>query len=65
MAGFKDGPTGVNLFNYPMSLCKYRIVRLMKALDPLGNLFVLDSGNQYLRMISPDGIVDFFRIIFF
>lgn len=27
------------------------------GIDSIGNLFVYDSGNKYMRLIQPDGIV--------
>jgi len=45
--GFSDGPIGVNRFNQPDGL----------GVDDDGNLFVFDSGNNYMRMIQPNGHV--------
>ncbi len=45
--GFKDGPLGINRFNQPDGL----------GIDQDGNLFVNDSGNKYMRMITPEGYV--------
>jgi hypothetical protein len=45
IAGFKDGPQGVNLFNTPISF----------GIDALGNMYVLDSGNHFIRFINPYG----------
>ena len=45
--GFKDGPLGINRFNQPQGL----------GIDSYGNIYVLDSGNKYMRIISPDGYV--------
>ncbi len=45
--GFSDGPYGVNMFNQPDGL----------GVDDDGNLFVFDSGNNYMRMIRPNGYV--------
>jgi secreted PhoX family phosphatase len=45
--GFKDGPLGINRFNKPDGI----------GIDDDGNLFVYDSGNNYMRMIRPDGYV--------
>lgn len=42
-----DGPGAYARFQYPTSL----------GLDASGNVFVADSGNQALRMISPQGLV--------
>lgn len=46
-AGFKDGPTGTNRFNSPDGL----------GIDDDGNLYVYDSGNRYIRLITTDGYV--------
>ena len=46
-SGFKDGPFGVNLFNEPKGI----------GIDKMGNLFVYDSGNNYMRMIYTNGTV--------
>ena len=45
--GFKDGPLGVNRFNEPKGI----------GIDSYGNIYVYDSGNRYIRLISPDGYV--------
>ena len=49
-SGFKDGPLGVNLFNKPKGI----------GIDNLGNLYVYDSGNNYMRMIDYNGNVSTF-----
>jgi hypothetical protein len=46
-AGFKDGHFGINLFNKPDGI----------GIDDDGNLFVLDTGNNYMRLIDPQGYV--------
>lgn len=46
-AGLVDGSLSSARFNYPAGL----------AFDPAGNLYVADSGNRVVRMISPSGIV--------
>ena len=46
--GFKDGPYGINKFNEPQGI----------GVDTYGNLYVYDSGNRYMRIISPDGYVN-------
>lgn len=38
---------GVNLFNSPAEM----------GIDLLGNIFVYDEGNKYIRMIDPNGTV--------
>jgi len=45
--GFKDGPQGVSLFNQPDGI----------GIDEDGNVYVFDSGNKYMRMITPEGAV--------
>ena len=45
--GFQDGVSGSNLFYYPESL----------GVDVFGNVFVFDSGNNYIRMIKKDSCV--------
>ena len=45
--GCADGPAGGARFWGPEGV----------ALDPFGNLFVADTGNQTIRRIAPDGIV--------
>jgi len=45
--GFKDGLLGDNLFNLPESL----------GVDLEGNVFVFDSGNNYIRLIETSGCV--------
>jgi hypothetical protein len=47
VSGFKDGERGINRFRYPEHA----------GIDVLGNLFVHDQGNNYMRIISPDGYV--------
>ncbi len=42
-----DGPAAFARFNYTEAV----------ALDPAGNLFIADYGNQSIRMLSPQGIV--------
>ena len=44
-SGFMDGPLGVNKLSSPD----------MVGVDTLGNIFVMDSGNKYIRMISTKG----------
>ena len=46
-SGFKDGELGINMFNSSTSF----------GVDRLGNLFVYDQGNAYIRMITPLGNV--------
>jgi len=41
-AGFLDGPLGVNMLSLPD----------MVGVDEEGNVFVMDSGNNYIRMIN-------------
>jgi len=43
--GFLDGPLGVNKLNSPG----------LVGTDEAGNIFVMDSGNRYVRIIDPDG----------
>lgn len=43
--GFKDGPAGVNKLDSPDGL----------GIDYDGNVFIMDSGNRYIRMVTPDG----------
>lgn len=45
--GFKDGLLGISLFNSPDQM----------GIDVLGNIFVYDRGNHFIRMISPNGLV--------
>jgi len=44
--GFKDGSTGIALFNEPSGI----------DIDANGNLYVVDSGNQLIRKISQDQV---------
>jgi sugar lactone lactonase YvrE/ribosomal protein S11 len=46
-AGFADGTEAAAGFNQPHGV----------AVDPLGNLFVADTGNATIRMITPAGVV--------
>lgn len=45
-----DGPAATSTFNLPDGV----------ALDSAGNLFVVDSGNNVVRKVSPDGLVSTF-----
>ena len=45
--GFSDGAGAAARFNTPSGI----------ALDPAGNLFVADTGNNAIRRIAPDGTV--------
>jgi len=45
--GFRDGPAGQALFNLPNSL----------ASDQAGNLYVADTDNNAIRLITPAGFV--------
>lgn len=45
--GFKDGNRGTNLFNLPTGI----------GIDDYGNVYVYDSGNSYMRVIYPSGVV--------
>jgi hypothetical protein len=47
VAGFRDGPAAVAQFNAPQGV----------ALDAAGNLYVADTGNNRIRMISMTGNV--------
>jgi sugar lactone lactonase YvrE len=44
-AGFHDGPLGSGLLNSPTGI----------AIDPTGNLFVADFGNNRVRRVTPSG----------
>ncbi len=50
-SGFLDGPLGVNMLYSPD----------MVAVDNEGNIFVMDSGNRYVRIISTAGMVPDFE----
>lgn len=43
----RDGPLEDAIFNYPKDI----------KFDNAGNMFIADSGNQCIRMVSADGIV--------
>ena len=43
--GFRDGPRGYNRFNEPRGI----------GIDSYGNIYVYDSGNKYMRLITPEG----------
>lgn len=45
--GSQDGPGAIAMFNNPGAA----------AADPAGNLYVVDSGNNVIRKITPAGIV--------
>jgi len=45
--GFMDGPLGVNQFDGAESM----------GIDALGNIFVVDANNNYIRMIDTQGAV--------
>ncbi|CAK62349.1 unnamed protein product (macronuclear) [Paramecium tetraurelia] len=47
-SGFKDGLLGMNLFNTPDQM----------GIDVLGNIFVNDFNNHFIRMITLDGYVN-------
>lgn len=47
VTGYADGPAAEAKFNGPRSL----------AVDGAGNIYVVDSGNHCIRVISPDGQV--------
>ena len=47
VGGFKDGPKGVNQFKNPGGI----------GIDDIGNLYVYDAGNNYMRMIDTTGYV--------
>ncbi|HEY8026348.1 MAG TPA: DUF4214 domain-containing protein [Burkholderiaceae bacterium] len=47
VAGATDGNAATALFSFPTSL----------AVDPAGNLFVSDTGNDTIRKVTPSGIV--------
>ena len=44
--GFMDGPLGINKLSSPD----------MVGADDEGNIFVMDTGNHYVRMIDKKGI---------
>ncbi|MBI2498041.1 MAG: gluconolaconase, partial [Opitutae bacterium] len=46
-SGSADGPGATARFNAPQGL----------AVDAAGNVYVADTGNHTIRMITPDGIV--------
>ncbi|KRX03523.1 hypothetical protein PPERSA_02902 [Pseudocohnilembus persalinus] len=48
ISGFKDGPLGINLLNFPTSI----------GVDPAGNIFFYDSGNNYIRMLDTNGYIN-------
>jgi sugar lactone lactonase YvrE len=48
--GSADGPAAAATFNEPASV----------ALDPAGNVFVADTGNNAIRKITPAGVVSTF-----
>jgi len=58
--GFKDGPLGINRFNAPDSLGTRKLCDffISKGVDILGNIFINDEGNNYLRMILSNGSFD-------
>lgn len=47
VAGYADGPVGEAKFNGPRGL----------AVDAAGNVYVADTGNHCIRVITPDGQV--------
>lgn len=48
--GFADGPASMAKFSSPSDV----------AVDPKGNLFVVDFGNHCIRKITPEGVVSTF-----
>ncbi|MCL2616605.1 MAG: hypothetical protein FWD96_03040 [Defluviitaleaceae bacterium] len=49
-AGMINGSAEIALFNHPTAL----------AIDPQGNIYVADTLNHVIRMITPDGMVSTF-----
>lgn len=45
--GFKDGPLGINRLNYPDNI----------GIDDEGNIFINDSGNNYIRIVDRSGFM--------
>lgn len=45
--GYQDGPAATAKFSFPSDI----------ALDPAGNVYVTDSNNRTIRMLSPAGVV--------
>jgi serine/threonine protein kinase len=45
--GNTDGPASIARFHYPRGI----------AVEPDGNIFVADTGNNTIRRITPDGVV--------